>query len=148
MPPFSPACRPFWRLFFRVVLWSLFWSFLVASWPPSGPRTGPQIGPKSFKNVSFCPRASFWWILGRLGINLVPFWCALGDLGLPFWYHLMEFAPGLRLVNMTFLHLWASISNAFFCIEFIEDETMSVTILISSFFSSIYTNNLCIFKCT
>ena len=61
----------------------------------------PQIGPKSLTNMLFCPRASFGWILGRFGINLVQFLCALGDLGLPFWYHLMAFAPDIGLVSMT-----------------------------------------------
>ena len=32
----------------------------------------------------------------------VPFLCALGDLGLPSWYHLMAFAPDIGLVSMTF----------------------------------------------
>ena len=48
--------------------------------------------------MTILPPGVILGILERFGINLVPIWCALGDLGLLFWYHFTAFAPGLGLV--------------------------------------------------
>ena len=50
---------------------------------------------KIYKNLILLPPGVILRILARFGINLAPVWCALGGLGLPFWYRFMAFALGL-----------------------------------------------------
>ena len=70
----------------------------IGFWTDHGAEQLPKIRSKSVKNMILLKPGVILVILARFVINLVSFWCALDDLGLPFWCRFMAFAPGLALV--------------------------------------------------
>ena len=111
----------FWDTFSTFVLIFLgmdvripFFQHFRSFWTETGAEVVPQIGPKSFKNKLLCLRTSFWWILGRLCINLASFWCTLGDLGLPLWRIWWNLRLALAWLAWLFFIFWASIFECVF----------------------------------
>ena len=81
-------------LFWRRFLTSFFQAF-DQNFGRKWSRAGIANRFKIHKNSKLLPLGVILRILARFGINLAPVWCALGGLGLPFWFHFIAFAPGL-----------------------------------------------------